>query len=587
MKQMRKTGNADGCRESAEIRKNKGITLVALVITIIVLIILASITLSFVFRENGVIKKAQEGKLNMTNATGEEKQALQNLDNLIGEYAGGENSGESGEEEIPDTMPPTIDSFTVTGVTGEGITVKVVANDTESGLKTEGAYTYWLENGEEVTVSEDTYTFHGLHPDTSYTIHVRVTDNSGKTVEANTTGKTDVAVAKIEYVTYPTVQEAFNAVPNDGTQTEVELLQNASESVTVDSGKAVVLDLATYTLTSSGTTITNQGTLGITNGTVNATAGATVANNGQLVVAENATLNCSATANQTIENNGSVVVKGTVTASQTNTIVNITAGSNLTIQENAQISNTSPENVQSPTIFSFGTIEMTGGTVTSQNMNCIYMVSGSQSTISGGSVLGTVGNAIYTQQNTTLNISGTAYIEGNGTPPISASGTVNMSGGTAKSPTGNVILAYPSAQINISGTAVLESTSQPTAEGTTHPVIFNYGTVTMTGGTVKTAGDVAINNGTQAGYTGTMTLSGGTITAPGVNVVVNAGNLTIEGTVSITGGASNMPVVVNLSGTLNVTGGTITNKDSSGDSIYKNGGTVTVSGGTQTPAYNG
>lgn len=43
-------------------KKNQGITLIALIITIIVLIILAGITLSMILGENGVIKKAGEAK---------------------------------------------------------------------------------------------------------------------------------------------------------------------------------------------------------------------------------------------------------------------------------------------------------------------------------------------------------------------------------------------------------------------------------------------------------------------------------------------------------------------------------------------
>ena len=42
--------------------KNKGITLIALVVTIVVLLILAGITISLVFGSNGVIQKAQDSK---------------------------------------------------------------------------------------------------------------------------------------------------------------------------------------------------------------------------------------------------------------------------------------------------------------------------------------------------------------------------------------------------------------------------------------------------------------------------------------------------------------------------------------------
>ena len=42
--------------------KTNGITLIALVVTIVVLLILAGITISTVFSENGLIQKAQEAK---------------------------------------------------------------------------------------------------------------------------------------------------------------------------------------------------------------------------------------------------------------------------------------------------------------------------------------------------------------------------------------------------------------------------------------------------------------------------------------------------------------------------------------------
>ena len=42
------------------ITKQNGITLIALIVTIVVLLILAGITISLVFSDNGIIKKAQE-----------------------------------------------------------------------------------------------------------------------------------------------------------------------------------------------------------------------------------------------------------------------------------------------------------------------------------------------------------------------------------------------------------------------------------------------------------------------------------------------------------------------------------------------
>ena len=58
------------------VKKNKGITLVALVITIIVLIILASITLYTVLGENGLIAKTKEGAKDYKTAAANELEIL-------------------------------------------------------------------------------------------------------------------------------------------------------------------------------------------------------------------------------------------------------------------------------------------------------------------------------------------------------------------------------------------------------------------------------------------------------------------------------------------------------------------------------
>ena len=43
-------------------KKNKGITLVALSVTIVVLLILAGITIGGILNDNGIVKRAQEAK---------------------------------------------------------------------------------------------------------------------------------------------------------------------------------------------------------------------------------------------------------------------------------------------------------------------------------------------------------------------------------------------------------------------------------------------------------------------------------------------------------------------------------------------
>ncbi|MFR5683164.1 MAG: hypothetical protein ACLUD1_03680, partial [Clostridia bacterium] len=64
-------------------KQNQGITLVALVITIIVLLILAGITLSMVLGPNGIIDRAKQAKTETEQATLNEQAMLNGLDNYF------------------------------------------------------------------------------------------------------------------------------------------------------------------------------------------------------------------------------------------------------------------------------------------------------------------------------------------------------------------------------------------------------------------------------------------------------------------------------------------------------------------------
>ena len=94
-------------QERRQESKEKGITLVALVITIIVLLILAGVTLSTLVGDNGIITKAQEAKQNMANATAEEEQLIQNLANAMNAISEGGSGGiVTPPEPLPDPTDP-------------------------------------------------------------------------------------------------------------------------------------------------------------------------------------------------------------------------------------------------------------------------------------------------------------------------------------------------------------------------------------------------------------------------------------------------------------------------------------------------
>lgn len=63
------------------LKGQKGITLVALVITIIVLLILAGITISLTLGEHGILNMAKEAGKNYQNAAGYEYNSLANMFN--------------------------------------------------------------------------------------------------------------------------------------------------------------------------------------------------------------------------------------------------------------------------------------------------------------------------------------------------------------------------------------------------------------------------------------------------------------------------------------------------------------------------
>lgn len=66
-------------------KKENGITLVALVVTIVVLLILAGVSISLVMGQNGVVQKAKDAKTNYTNASDEETEKMKNVTNEIDE----------------------------------------------------------------------------------------------------------------------------------------------------------------------------------------------------------------------------------------------------------------------------------------------------------------------------------------------------------------------------------------------------------------------------------------------------------------------------------------------------------------------
>ena len=83
----------------------KGITLVALVVTIIIILILAGVAISFTIGDNGIFRKAQDATKIYENSQNNEMISLEEISNYIDDVNKGNiNSGED-EEQIKENIP--------------------------------------------------------------------------------------------------------------------------------------------------------------------------------------------------------------------------------------------------------------------------------------------------------------------------------------------------------------------------------------------------------------------------------------------------------------------------------------------------
>ena len=217
------------CRKNYSV--DEGITLIALVVTIVVLLILAGITISLVFGSNGVIKKVQEANENTKIAQVREQLELAKgpeyiegngkynpdsyferietegiignkdtdvIDNGDGTYEvtttpgyifkitlvpSKDNVEDIQIEHIGKVDGPRIRNLKVTNKTTNSITVEVETANAEGAT-----YTYYYKKDGEVDwkkaeeIKEKTYTFSGLESNVIYNIKVRV-EKDGKAVE--------------------------------------------------------------------------------------------------------------------------------------------------------------------------------------------------------------------------------------------------------------------------------------------------------------------------------------------------------------------------------------------------------------------
>ena len=89
--------------------KERGITLIALVVTIVVLLILAGVTINALFGDSGIIKKAQDAQNKMDQAAENDQKGINELSNWLDSKI----NGTTGEDDNPPTSDlPSTDNTT-------------------------------------------------------------------------------------------------------------------------------------------------------------------------------------------------------------------------------------------------------------------------------------------------------------------------------------------------------------------------------------------------------------------------------------------------------------------------------------------
>ncbi len=73
--------------------KNKGITLIALVVTIVVLLILAGVSITVIFGDNGIIEQAQRAADETNEEVEKEQQDMQGIQGIIDGHTNGGSGG--------------------------------------------------------------------------------------------------------------------------------------------------------------------------------------------------------------------------------------------------------------------------------------------------------------------------------------------------------------------------------------------------------------------------------------------------------------------------------------------------------------
>ena len=226
--------------------KERGITLIALVVTIVVLLILAGVSINALFGNSGIIEKAKDAQNRMNNAQESDLNALNDLDKWINNQVNGTTGGDDTPTEKPLITDSSLTSndrtssesttviakdkngnqvvvpggFKISGDSGESVEQGIVIEDKEgnqfvwvpvSNINGDGSNKIKKDDGSEVEITLGRYTFKreknsttNLYEDGTPTIIQKGSEYDQTTLAQATSGtlNTKYGVEKYTYYFY-------------------------------------------------------------------------------------------------------------------------------------------------------------------------------------------------------------------------------------------------------------------------------------------------------------------------------------------------------------------------------------------------
>jgi len=339
------------------------------------------------------------------------------------------------------------------GYTGGNVTVTITGSETNLQIEYQiGEQGEWNTYTVPFEIEENT------------TINARyVTDG----FEGPVTSKIieNMVVAKIENKTYATLQEAVTASTNN-TQTEIIMLADTDEKVTIPATKNIVLNTNGKTITSDGKTIVNNGTLKLTGEGIVTGYGAyvssafrnnvTIENYGDFQL-DGATINSEAGMGIINETSGTVEITSGKVTPYRHCIYNL-GTANTKEKPAIKIAGGELENRQNTQgIFHNGTglVYMTGGKIKAQNHGIRNSVAGAKTIVEGGIII-SVGETGITNMvaGGTIEVRGGIIIGRATGVGCGATGEIYIYGGTIIGEIGDGLTATVSTSYYYGGTLI-------------------------------------------------------------------------------------------------------------------------------------